>query len=88
VCEITPRLCHPVPSAAHELGISRSSLFAKLKTGEIDSILIAGRRVIPHDSLVAYVHRLQEESGAEGAQPSTPHLETTGATAIPIPHKA
>jgi hypothetical protein len=89
MCDITPRLCHPVPAAAHELGISRSSLFVLLKRQEIDSIMVAGRRVIPHDSLIDFVNR-QRESGAEGTttSPSTPHLETTGATAIPIPHRA
>lgn len=85
MCEIVPRLCHPVPAAAHELGVSRTSVFTLLKHGEIDSILIAGRRVIPHDSLIAFVNRRRNESGAEGSTttPSTPHLETAGATAIP-----
>jgi hypothetical protein len=76
-----PRLCHPISSAAYELGIGRSSLFVLLKRREIDSILVAGRRVIPHDSLVSYVHRLQKESGAEGPTPSAPHLEAADAAA-------
>jgi hypothetical protein len=83
VCDIQPRLCHPIPSAAHELGISRSSLFLLLKEKKIDSILVAGRRVIPHDSLVDFVNRLQEESAVGTHTSPTALMETAGATAIP-----
>lgn len=77
MCDITPRLCHPVPAAAHELGISRSSLFVLLKQKRIESILVMGRRVVPHQSLVDYVNRIREcGDGGDGSTttPSTPHM--------------
>jgi hypothetical protein len=70
------------------LGISRSSLFDLLKKKEIDSILVMGRRVIPHDSLVDYVNRLQRESATDLLPPVALEEEEAGDVCSPQPIRA
>ena len=52
---------HSVPEAASALGIGRSLLYQLLAAGEIASVSIGRRRLIPADALVAYVEQLRKE---------------------------
>ena len=47
----------PVPAAAQFMGISRSTLYELLGTGELVSIKIRGKRVVPRKALVAFLHQ-------------------------------
>lgn len=53
---------HSVPEAARTLGIGRSLLYQLLAAGEIASVSIGRRRLIPSDALTAYVERLLREA--------------------------
>lgn len=52
---------HSVPEAARVLGIGRSLFYQLLAAGEIASVSIGRRRLIPADALTAYVERLRRE---------------------------
>jgi len=53
---------HSVVQAAQALGIGRSLLYELLAAGEIASVSIGRRRLIPADALAAYVERLRREA--------------------------
>ena len=82
-----PRMMYPVEAAAFQVGIGRSKFFELLRDGSIASVKVGSRRLVAHDDLQAFKNRLQKERGAEGSSttPSTPHLETAVASAIPSP---
>ena len=59
-----PDLCPvllSVAEAARALGIGRSLLYQLLADGEIASVSIGRRRLVPADALTAYVERLRRE---------------------------
>ena len=49
------KLAYNVPEAARATGISRSTLFAKIKDGELPSFLACGRRLIWAADLEAWL---------------------------------
>jgi excisionase family DNA binding protein len=60
-----PGVCpvlHSVHEAAGALGIGRSLLYELLAAGEIASVSIGRRRLIPADALAACVERLRREA--------------------------
>jgi excisionase family DNA binding protein len=56
------RLLHPVSEAAQILGVGRTTLYGLFKAGEIKSVRIGTRTVVPHSELEAYVERLTAEA--------------------------
>lgn len=52
---------YTLDEAAQSLGIKRSLLYSLIRTGEIASILIGARRVVPATALDAYLQRLCAE---------------------------
>lgn len=55
------RLLHPIPEAADVLGgMSRSSLYEKIASGEIAAVKVGRRTYIAHDELERYVRALTE----------------------------
>ena len=58
--EEPPRLLYPVRDACQQLGgMSRTTLYEKFKTGEIQPIKIGSRTFIARDELERYVVSLQ-----------------------------
>lgn len=57
----TPRLMLTVEQAAAILGIGRTTMFALVKRGDIESVLIGRLRRIPADAIDAYTARLANE---------------------------
>jgi hypothetical protein len=55
------RIALPVVDAAQAIGVGRSTLYALMRAGDVESVHIAGRRVVPIASLQAYVDRLRAE---------------------------
>jgi excisionase family DNA binding protein len=53
--------------AAEQLGVSRSTVYELLASGELESICIGRLRRVPHDALVAYVGRLRGGQHGEAA---------------------
>ncbi|MFJ8743452.1 helix-turn-helix domain-containing protein [Embleya sp. NPDC127516] len=51
---IPNRLLHPVKEAAALLGIGRTAVYELIKTEELTSTMLAGRRLIPYAALVKY----------------------------------
>lgn len=57
-------LLHRIPEAGEVLGIGRTKVYELLEAGELASVKIGKRRLIPHESLVAYVARLTDRANA------------------------
>lgn len=55
----TEPLLHPIPDAQSQLGVSRSLLYKKIASGEIQTVKIGSRTLIAHDELVRYVDQLK-----------------------------
>jgi excisionase family DNA binding protein len=58
----TVPLCHSIPNAGEMLGVGRTSMYDLIARGEISTITIGTRRLVPHDELVAYVERRRSEA--------------------------
>ncbi|GAA2665252.1 MULTISPECIES: helix-turn-helix domain-containing protein [Actinosynnema] len=52
-----------VEAAAAQLSVSRTTMYALLKSGDVASVLIGKLRRVPATALAAYVGRLQQEQG-------------------------
>lgn len=59
--DIEPRL-YGVPASAIWLGISQAQVWRLLETGELSSLKIGRRRLIPREALEAYVASLPAAS--------------------------
>ncbi len=57
-------LMHAVEPAAARLGIGRSVMYRLIASGDIRSVKVGKRRLVPEAELVAYVGRLREGSAA------------------------
>ena len=57
----TPRLMLTVEQAAEALGIGRTTMFALVKSGQIQSIRIGRLRRVPADAIDTYAQRLATE---------------------------
>jgi excisionase family DNA binding protein len=55
-------VAYSIPGAMEVLPVGRTTFFRLIKDGEIPTITIGTRRLIPRDGLVAYVERLQREA--------------------------
>ena len=56
------KLLLTVEDAAELLSIGRTNAFRLIKDGELQSVKIGARRLVPRASVEAYVHRLLEAS--------------------------
>jgi excisionase family DNA binding protein len=63
----TPRTMLTPEQAAEALGIGRTTMFALIKSGEIESVRVGRLRRVPLDSIEAYTNRLITEQNHEGA---------------------
>jgi len=57
VALVLNRLAHPMPEAADLLGVGRTTMYRLVDAGEIATIHIGRRRVVPHEELVEYLAR-------------------------------
>ncbi len=57
-----------VEEASYELGgISRSKTYELLRSGDLKSVQIGRRRLIPKDALIDYAQHLSDKGSADGA---------------------
>jgi excisionase family DNA binding protein len=63
----TPRVLLRVEEAAERLAISRTLIFAYLKSGAIESVKVGRLRRIPADALAAFVTRLTNDQAVAAA---------------------
>lgn len=59
---MNPRLLHDKPAAAEQLSISERVLERLIRDGEIETVQIGRRRLVPHDALEHYIDRLRKAS--------------------------
>jgi len=55
---LEPRL-YSVDDVARRLGIGRTLAFSLIQHGQLDSVKIGRRRLVPHDDLVAYIEKMR-----------------------------
>lgn len=54
------RLLYEIPTAADQLSISERLLARIIADGQIDTVRIGRRRLVPHDALEDYIARLRK----------------------------
>jgi excisionase family DNA binding protein len=65
---VWPPMLLNLKQAAHELGVSKSTLFALMRAGEISSVLLGPQiRRIPRTEIEAFIERKLREQAADGA---------------------
>ena len=57
----TPRVLLSVEEAAEQLSLSRTRLYALIKTGDIASVRVGRLRRVPADALLQFIARLVAE---------------------------
>lgn len=62
-----PRVMLTAEQAAEAIGVGRTTMFALIKSGEIESVRIGRLRRVPLDSIEAYTNRLIAEQTQEEA---------------------
>lgn len=55
---------HRIPMACERLGVGRSTVFELIRTGELHSVKIGRRRLIPETAITEYINRLVAGSAA------------------------
>jgi excisionase family DNA binding protein len=58
------RLAYTLNDACRMLGVGRSTLYAMLARGDIAYSQVGGRKLIPHEELVALLQRNMKRGGA------------------------
>lgn len=61
-----PRRLLSVPEAMACTGLGRSNFFSKLASGEIRSVKIGKRRLVPDTAIDEYIEALEAESASPG----------------------
>ena len=56
------RLLYDIPDAADQLSVSARVLAKLIAEGEVASVKLGRRRLVPHDALVDYIERLRAAS--------------------------
>jgi excisionase family DNA binding protein len=59
---MSARLLYDKPEAAAQLSISERVLERLIKDGDLDTVQIGRRRLVPAEALVAYVERIKAAS--------------------------
>lgn len=59
---MTTRLLYDIPEAAEQLSVSGRVVERLIKDGEIDSVKLGRRRLVPHDAILDYIKRLRDAS--------------------------
>ncbi|OMC19689.1 helix-turn-helix domain-containing protein [Mycobacterium colombiense] len=59
----TPRL-HGVPAVMERLSLGRSTVFALMTSGELRSVKVAGRRLVPEQAIIDFIAKLDSQVSA------------------------
>ncbi len=71
VTEVTAapeRLMYPVLEAAGRLGLGRTTLYELIAAGELETVVVGRRRLVPASSMQAYVDRLCTTQGKQAGR--------------------
>ena len=55
---------HPIPTVQRRLSLGRSSVFALIGSGELRSVKVAGRRLVPEQALIDFIEKLDSQASA------------------------
>lgn len=55
---------HNITSVQERLGVGRSKVFALIRSGELRSVTIGARRLVPEQAIVDFINKL--DAGAAG----------------------
>lgn len=67
VAPVVP-LTHTIPEATQYLrGVGRTKLYELIEAGEIETITVGRRRLVPHQALVDFVERTREAQHNDAA---------------------
>ena len=75
--ESAPRLLLTVEEAAEALGLGRTSTFALIKAGHLESVMVGRLRCVPADAIPPYLRRLADE------EPRPPRRKATRGDDVP-----
>ncbi|MBC9005080.1 helix-turn-helix domain-containing protein [Micromonospora aurantiaca] len=76
--ERRPKLLYNVGEAAEQLGgISTRTLYALIRSGELESVTIGSRRLVPDAALEEYVEKLRAKASEEPLSPREAALAQT-----------
>jgi hypothetical protein len=53
---------HPIPTVQGRLSVSRSSVFKLIGTGQLRSVKVAGRRLVPEQAIIDFIAKLDSEA--------------------------
>ena len=62
--DTTTPLVHQIPQACRRLGVAKTSIYALIKGGELRSIKIGSRTLIPESELQRFVSERLKQSAA------------------------
>ena len=58
---MTIKLVYSVDEATEEIGLGRTTLFELMASGELESVKVGRRRLIPGDALEGFAQRKRDE---------------------------
>jgi excisionase family DNA binding protein len=60
---MTSQLMNEIPAVCERTGIGRSKLYQLMASGDLESVRVGRRRLIPEAALIQFVERLRAEQG-------------------------
>jgi excisionase family DNA binding protein len=55
-------LLDPIPRVVSSTGLSRAYVYELIRTGQLEAVKIGKRRLVVHESVVAFVERARAQS--------------------------
>ncbi len=55
---------NPVEAVMARLGLGRSTIFEKISSGELRSVKVGRRRLVPESAIIDYIANLERQAGA------------------------
>jgi excisionase family DNA binding protein len=55
---------HNIEGAQERLGVGRSKIFELIASGELRSVRVGRRRLVPEQAIIDFIARLDEQAGA------------------------
>jgi excisionase family DNA binding protein len=65
---VTIKLAYSIDEAIEAIGLGRTTVFELMASGELESVKVGRRRLIPSEALKDYVQRLRTEQGSGGPE--------------------
>ncbi|NAZ74940.1 helix-turn-helix domain-containing protein [Kineococcus sp. T13] len=63
---MSERLLLPIPEASWQVGLGRSKFYEFIASGDIETVKVGRRTLVPQESLRAFVERLRGDTRPSG----------------------